>query len=131
MRLACCVVLLAACHNSDDNYVNDPPTVPVVRDDHISIAECGRVTPDLLVAIADLDGDGKPDIVTSSLAGMIVLHNITTNGTLAFEAPITVTTDSTSGVVAADLDGDGRIDLASVGDGGWSEGVLAIRLGQG
>jgi alpha-tubulin suppressor-like RCC1 family protein len=73
------------------------------------------------VVIADLDGDGKPDlIIPDSYAGEISIYqNISTNGTLtagSFGPRVDLPVLPSSGtspyfVVVADLDGDGRLDL--------------------
>lgn len=74
------------------------------------------------VAVADVDGDGHPDVVTASNdtgggAGIVsVLHN-TGNGT--FAAPETYTVDNSSyehklSVAVGDLNGDGQPDLVVI-----------------
>ena len=71
------------------------------------------------VSIADLDGDGKPDIVVANPGrGVTVLRNTSTQGSLTFAARADVgevpgTPWSLSG---GDLDGDGKPDIAVVGN---------------
>jgi hypothetical protein len=69
--------------------------------------------------VADLDGDGKPDLaVANSDSGTVSLYqNITTPGTLntnSFAAGIDLPCgNTTSTIMAADLDGDGKLDLVA------------------
>jgi len=63
------------------------------------------------VAVADLNGDGRPDVVVSQMEGVAVLLG---NGDGSFQAPMTYAIDSvsgTSGVAVADVNRDGRLDL--------------------
>jgi alpha-tubulin suppressor-like RCC1 family protein len=76
------------------------------------------------VVIADLDGDGKPDlIIPDSYAGVISIYqNISTNGTLttgSFGPRVDLPTLAGSyanpyKLVVADLDGDGRLDIIAL-----------------
>jgi gliding motility-associated-like protein len=66
--------------------------------------------------VVDLDGDGKLDIVGSYSASFInyyiTYRNISTPGTIAFEAPESFQNSTSVGDLhAADIDGDGRPDL--------------------
>jgi hypothetical protein len=66
-------------------------------------------------AIGDIDGDGKPDIVTanSGAASVSVRRNTSTPGSISFAAKVDFTTGSTPAAVAiGDVDGDGKPDLA-------------------
>lgn len=69
------------------------------------------------IAIADLDGDGKPELITANyLSGTIsVFRNITANGKMAFASKVDVTTGlGPRGIAVADFNGDGKVDLAVV-----------------
>lgn len=67
--------------------------------------------------IADIDGDGKPEIIAANadFYGMSLYKNISSIGSLGFDAPVNYNFPDQSGdyhLVAADLDNDGMTDIA-------------------
>ncbi len=83
------------------------------------------------VAIGDIDGDGKPDIVATSHTNstVSVLRNNSTVGTLSFAtatdfAVLTGSSRHAETVVLADFNGDGKLDLAVGGENATSLSVL-------
>ena len=90
------------------------------------------------LAVADLDGDGRPDLIVASAGdayqsdgALSVLWNTTAKGSsdLSFAPPKVLVSDSPSSVVVADLNGDGKPDLL-VGDyaGPYAPGGTVIVL---
>jgi hypothetical protein len=69
------------------------------------------------IMAADLDGDGRPDVVTSSLhdnSVTVLLNSAAAPGTFTVAQTLSATNAGT--VVAADLNGDGRPDLLIAAD---------------
>jgi hypothetical protein len=67
------------------------------------------------VTIADIDVDGKPDIIASNQGSntVSVLRNVSTAATISFEAKVDFTVNSTpEDITAGDLDGDGKPEIA-------------------
>jgi hypothetical protein len=86
-------------------------------------------------AVADVNGDGKPDLVVWYNRGLSVLLG---NGDGTFGTPQTIDAANPNLVVAADVNGDGKPDLV-VSDLGtynptthnWYNGGVSVLLGRG
>jgi hypothetical protein len=66
------------------------------------------------VAIADIDGDGRPDVVAANNQGntVSVLQNASTSGSISFAGHIDYAVGAYPSIVTCgDLDGDGRADI--------------------
>ena len=81
------------------------------------------------VALADLNGDGKLDIVTAD-EGSNNISVLLGNGNGTFAAPVLVPTGGSGprSVVVADVNGDGKPDLVV---GNYNSGNVSVQLGNG
>jgi hypothetical protein len=83
------------------------------------------------VAVADLNGDGIPDLVTANFVNAAV-SVLLGNGDGSFQAPENYSiTGYARSVVVADLNGDGIPDLATAGYASTSLGYVNVLLGNG
>lgn len=80
-------------------------------------------------ALGDLDGDGRPDLVTPHDADVGVLLNTSTEGRIEFERRPAVEAMAPFGVRLGDLDSDGRLDLLVAS--GEDSDVIEVLLGDG
>ncbi len=79
------------------------------------------------LAIADVDGDGKPDLLVADEGASVIAarHNTSVSGTISFSPAITYPTGaSPRGLSLGDLNGDGKLDIAVVNLAGASVSVL-------
>ena len=63
--------------------------------------------------IADLDGDGKLDIVTAGAGGQQILRNTSIPGKLSFGSPSAFSGNSYPAMAVGDIDGDGKLDIVT------------------
>ncbi len=77
----------------------------------------------------DIDGDGAPDIIVSSLAKTItVLNNESSPGTFAFSAMIQPTTYINRHAGVGDVDGDGKPDIVFTSVDDNQNNILASKI---
>jgi hypothetical protein len=96
---------------------------------HASTFTSGASTP-TQIWVADLNGDGVPDLVISDAFSSVAV--LLGNGDGTFQAPVVYTEDFyvTGGVAIADFNGDHKLDLAVVGGDTLGRG-LALFTGNG
>ncbi len=93
------------------NAVNDAPVFSVLPGHSGQIVDSG-ITGANSTSVADIDGDGNPDLVTtSSTTGSITYYPGDGSGNFGSGTLITNTLDEPQEVSVADLDGDGDADL--------------------
>jgi 6-phosphogluconolactonase (cycloisomerase 2 family) len=78
------------------------------------------------VAVGDMDGDGKPDLVVSNGSDTIsVFRNTSTSGSIAFASKVDFATGASPyGVAIGDIDGDGKPDVVVTNAGDNTVSVL-------
>lgn len=76
------------------------------------------------IEMADLNGDGKPEIITGGYGGLInVFKNVSTPGTISLSYSVIFPSQQTPGIAAVDLDADGKPDLVS---GSYLQGSIMV-----
>lgn len=83
------------------------------------------------VAVADVNGDGKPDVLTASNSTVEVLLG---NGDGTFQPPSeNITSLDGESLAVGEVNGDGKLDLivANHGDGTPNSGSVSVLLGNG
>lgn len=85
------------------------------------------------VALGDMDGDSKPDIVTSNIYGnnLSLLRNNGSGGSIAFERRVQYAVGVTPQWLAiGDIDGDGKPDVTVANGGSNTVSFLRSRVGE-
>lgn len=67
------------------------------------------------VAVGDIDGDGKPDVVAATNYSISILRNISTSGTISMQPALNKYTGfGFIDVQLGDADGDGKLDIIAI-----------------
>src|SRR5437016_11831323 len=64
------------------------------------------------IAVADFDGDGRPDLAVSDLDGSVTLYFGEAGGKFSSPRYLPTGADELRGIVCADFTGNGRADIA-------------------
>ena len=94
---------------------------------HFSFADPVQINPSgaFNMVLADLDGDGKPDLVSPGFERISILKNNSTKGNLIFSGEPDVLLDISGSITTGDMDGDGKTDLIETDNVGSQ--VLILR----
>jgi hypothetical protein len=97
--------------------------------------DSGGSNPDS-VAVADVNGDGKPDIVVANNGDIATVDVLLGNGDGTFQTAVTYGTGATYAysVAVADVNGDGKPDILVANwcsNGGCESGTVSVLLGNG
>ncbi|WP_304065245.1 FG-GAP-like repeat-containing protein [Pedobacter glucosidilyticus] len=77
-------------------------------------------------ALGDMDGDGKPDLVTTNISNVNILPNTSNIGSVSFTSVVQITAGLvTRNVIVGDIDGDTKPDLIVANE--YSDNVSVIR----
>lgn len=65
------------------------------------------------LAVGDMDGDGKPDLILSASGKLSVFRNTSAPGSFCFAPKVDILGTGTRGIGLGDIDGDGKLDIVN------------------
>jgi hypothetical protein len=88
---------------------------------------CGGISAPHL-AIGDLDGDGKPDVILAGPSKLVILKNNSTSGTIQLDSATSIDLPYLTEIAINDFDGDGKADIYTSYSGGTTASGLLFLL---
>lgn len=90
-----------------------------------AVVQFNSAVPVTEIKAADIDGDGKPDLVICGSGAISVVRNLSNTGNLQLASPVTLSTGQAPKFMAfCDLDNDGKLDIVTANAGASATSLI-------